>query len=274
MSTNRPAESPPPIQTGDIVTADWLNKTRSVQGVVGADGVEVSTVGKRLAINARRVIRAPGPAAVLAEIATETGSGRYTWTRVGSGEGPASGSALELTEATGVAVGTKVWLYKVGGAWCFYNTATAGAPKRARYTNATSGYVVGNVEWTTLVDDDDGLLDTAAGFYQNKRFVAQENCLCRIVATESFYASSVQVDMPAISVTFLDSGESTLHTATQRAPYFYDWLGTGTTFQQTVAGECELETGGFVVVGTDMRVNALASTIRTAGSVSVVMVPL
>ena len=127
MSTNA-ADDPKPINPGEIITAAWLNSTRGPGTILGADGVQVSRAGNRLAIATTSTHKTPPVAAVPGTIASEDGGGEYTWTRVGSGEGPASGTATEATGATGIAVGTKVTLHRtMGGLWWFSDVAVASA---------------------------------------------------------------------------------------------------------------------------------------------------
>ena len=141
MSTNA-ADDPKPINAGEIITAAWLNSTRGPGTILGADGVQVSRAGNRLAVATTSTHKTPPVAAVPGTIASEDGSGEYTWTRVGSGEGPASGTATEATGATGIAVGTTITLHRTtGGVWWFHNVTGTfiGSRKHINTTQALGG---------------------------------------------------------------------------------------------------------------------------------------
>ena len=152
MSTNG-ADDPKMINPGEIITAAWLNSTRGPGTIVGADGVEVARAGNRLAIATRETSRAVPAGVVLGTIATEVGGGAYTWTRVGSGEGPASGTASEGTAATGIAVGTTITLHRTtGGLWWFYNAAAASSNTIGAVLEASGSVSIGGAGADMVLD--------------------------------------------------------------------------------------------------------------------------
>lgn len=202
MSTNG-ADDPKPINPGEIITAAWLNSTRGPGTILGADGVQVSRAGNRLAIATTSTHKTPPVAAVPGTIASEQGSGEYTWTRVGSGEGPASGTATEATGATGIAVGTKITLHRTtGGLWWFYNAAAS--PQIGCHVKHVASIAAGSfgyVSWTSTVYDRGTLLDAG----DTTRFVIATAGVYRISVQGVFYKTNAVDDIVRFDADTFDS---------------------------------------------------------------------
>lgn len=126
---NSPAEDPPPFKRGQALTAAALNGIVDsiVKRIVGAFPIQVKQgASGHVVISTAKPPTPPAQSnasGVVARIASETGTGHYTWEEVDPNDNTTTGttgSAKELNSSTGITVGTIVFLTKIRGLYVFF----------------------------------------------------------------------------------------------------------------------------------------------------------
>lgn len=123
---NRSGLPPDEPRRGDAIEASAISAIiRQLTGrIVGIEPVKVKQAGDNVTIAVDQDgLENAVVDRIFAKITSETGSGVYAWTKV-RGAGPPTGSVTEFDLTTGIAVNTKIWIFKIQNAWWFKVPAT------------------------------------------------------------------------------------------------------------------------------------------------------